>query len=965
MASTGSESACRARWPWIGSVAVLSFVLLLIVGCQTADRDPRSTSTSIGLTSTQTPSVDDLATAVARILDDRQRRPPAQAPTAGTVAANEPPQSPDNLEVATSTTPSASPTTVDVGRLSVDELSAVVAQILRDRKLVTAPEPSTNSTPSASSVQTAANPILSPSPVKPTEPVRSPTSPEPVAVQEVAATVPDSKTPPTDRAERVAALLARILSEQQGGAPAQPDAPTALDTLSHATTTGHAPAPLVAPTRVQPDPTTTITPTNTVSDEQVARIVRRVLHEQQRASTQSRAVVQAAVPTPLPPQPVSTPSPPAQPASPGAVGPSTAVNTNVAPIQPGRSPSFEELVRAVERILRETEEKSQRMELPPNDGLAPAGTPSSWNPSPTGSSLVQARSPKVVVRMQSSSLWPEEPSRPAPPSRPLIRRQDPCFTGLSDEELARTIALTLKNRARRNAVETSADLGRPRATTTKAVSTAVTGLAASAAPVSAPSVEAPFPAPERPPKPGGVRASPKEIDDLARQIALILKSRVSGQVATSHRGDAAPAYSAASLASGKATPFVISDPRVPSLAPAQAPAAAVAEGEAIAASVGGDAFAFANPFDSSKTPISGTCANCGKAHPDGFWFEDADCAGCGRAPCQGLTCYPFPAHTAVGRYIGELYESICCPDPCYQPSWVPEANAAFFIDYARPQTVTRFRYDSMPNLNFPDRAEYYWAESMYNSKGSFEGKGPKPPLLAGPRGHILRGWSSINLNVGSFYTEAASKRASFFVEIPYESVNAYPKASNAPPNVGAFRHAAGFADMNIGTKSLLFDSRLMQLTFQFRTYFPIGNVSQGLGNGHVSLEPSLLTSIRLGPETYFQGQLAEWIPIGGDQNYAGSILKYGMSFNQVLWHCTPDIPLIGTFEMDGWVFQDGLYTSPFTGPTKASNSSYFNLGPGLRMSVCKMIDFGVAVTWPVTSQSWADPWLRSELRIIY
>ena len=30
-------------------------------------------------------------------------------------------------------------------------------------------------------------------------------------------------------------------------------------------------------------------------------------------------------------------------------------------------------------------------------------------------------------------------------------------------------------------------------------------------------------------------------------------------------------------------------------------------------------------------------------------------------------------------------------------------------------------------------------------------------------------------------------------------------------------------------------------------------------------------SLRLAPETYFQGQIAEWIPIGGDKEYQGSI----------------------------------------------------------------------------------------------
>ena len=36
-----------------------------------------------------------------------------------------------------------------------------------------------------------------------------------------------------------------------------------------------------------------------------------------------------------------------------------------------------------------------------------------------------------------------------------------------------------------------------------------------------------------------------------------------------------------------------------------------------------------------------------------------------------------------------------------------------------------------------------------------------------------------------------------------------------------------------------------------------------------------------------------------------------MSLNQVLWHVTPDSPLIATLEMDGWSFENGGYTRPY------------------------------------------------------
>src|SRR5262249_20693838 len=50
--------------------------------------------------------------------------------------------------------------------------------------------------------------------------------------------------------------------------------------------------------------------------------------------------------------------------------------------------------------------------------------------------------------------------------------------------------------------------------------------------------------------------------------------------------------------------------------------------------------------------------------------------GCvpGREP--GNCCCGCDANTCVGRMLLGLYDCICCPDPCYEPSWQPLANAA-------------------------------------------------------------------------------------------------------------------------------------------------------------------------------------------------------------------------------------------------------------------------------------------------
>jgi len=294
-----------------------------------------------------------------------------------------------------------------------------------------------------------------------------------------------------------------------------------------------------------------------------------------------------------------------------------------------------------------------------------------------------------------------------------------------------------------------------------------------------------------------------------------------------------------------------------------------------------------------------------------------------------------------------MYQELCCPDPCYQPKWEPAANASFFADYARPRTVTRFRYDNLEDMVRPDRNQF-WIEQVTPSR--MNGK-----TIANPR---------LRLQEVYLYQEAAGERGSLFVEIPYRQIN-----PNYMPS------QAGFSDINFGTKALFFDSELLQMTFQFRTYTPSGSVGSGLGTGHFSLDPSILTSLKLGPDTYFQGQFGNWIPIGGTTadkvNYAGGIFYWLMSLNQVLWYPTPNSPLIGTLEMDGWSFENGGYTNkvlPGNNPQvamKGGGVSYFNIGPGIRQSVCNRLDFGGAITFATSTIHWAQPWFRFEVRFLF
>jgi hypothetical protein len=347
------------------------------------------------------------------------------------------------------------------------------------------------------------------------------------------------------------------------------------------------------------------------------------------------------------------------------------------------------------------------------------------------------------------------------------------------------------------------------------------------------------------------------------------------------------------------------------------------------------------------TPGLGGCASCqngllGSLAPVG---HDDNLCHCGAGPCVPgrKPCHHCEAHNCFDRFWCALYECLCCPDPCYEPRWIAAANAAFMVDGARPVTQQRLRWDHARDMHFPDRAEYFWARA--------DGLGPGPPPRPPFRGEIALDFDEL-----VYYAEAARGGFSAFVEVPYRSID---------PVLA--RDAAGFADMNLGTKSLIFDCELLQVTLQMRMFIPSGETFEGLGNGHMTLEPSLLVAIKLAPDTYLQGQISEWIPLGGDPTYEGAILHHHLSLNHVLYRLLPDVPVIGTAEYSGWSFQDGAYTDPVIGSfQKASNQTYAMLGCGFRLVVCDRVDFGVSAFFGLTDpQHFASEWYRSEIRWRY
>jgi hypothetical protein len=396
--------------------------------------------------------------------------------------------------------------------------------------------------------------------------------------------------------------------------------------------------------------------------------------------------------------------------------------------------------------------------------------------------------------------------------------------------------------------------------------------------------------------------------------------------------------------------------------PARAQAPAPAGGDAVPAY----AQAVLTGTDPAVTPAG--CSSCGGGGPvpalmpPGWGGGACACSdGCDSCQCKPgrSRCCPAAvgcADSCLGRFFGGLTECLCCPDPCYEPRWVNAANAAFFQDTVRPRNTTRLRWDAGQNVVLPERAEFFWARP-----GELGGRGPR------------RIENRVNYNTLSLYQEIASERFAFFIEVPYTNVQPAINPSDA-----------NFGDINLGTKSLLIDCELLQVTFQFKTFIPTGNARNGLGTGHASLEPALLSALKLSPLTYLQGMLAEWIPLGGDGTYAGAIIHYHLSLNHQFFRRGP-FELIGTGEFNGWTFQDGAnanralvgprnaagdlaaanITQLNNNPASASGVTYVTMGPGLRLVYCENFDIGFGAAFALSQNHWADQLYRTEVRFRY
>jgi hypothetical protein len=262
-------------------------------------------------------------------------------------------------------------------------------------------------------------------------------------------------------------------------------------------------------------------------------------------------------------------------------------------------------------------------------------------------------------------------------------------------------------------------------------------------------------------------------------------------------------------------------------------------------------------------------------------------------------------------------------------------TAPGYLDPAAPMSVFRLRYDSEYHIDRPDRAEFFYAKT-----GLIGGRGV-PDIESVIAAQQLMAYLEV----------APTDNFSFFAEVPYRILN--PDQND---------NASGISDVSFGAKAALINDPNRILTLQLKGYGPSGDASQGLGNGHWTIEPSLLAWKKLGERTQVYAQLGDWIPLT-DSDFAGNVLDYGVGISYALvdrccYRISPIVELVGWSVFSGKEFT-GLDT-PIPLTVDASGTTILNAKLGVRLETDRQsvyVGYGRALT--------GEFWYRDIVRVEY
>jgi len=292
-----------------------------------------------------------------------------------------------------------------------------------------------------------------------------------------------------------------------------------------------------------------------------------------------------------------------------------------------------------------------------------------------------------------------------------------------------------------------------------------------------------------------------------------------------------------------------------------------------------------------------------------------------------------------------------------------------YIDDPIVSSQIRIRFDDAFEDQFPDRSEFFYAKC-----GCYRGLQTAIPPAYDPNapGPGLGVPNAINFQQLYMNVEYSPRhRFSAFVEVPIRWLQ--PQGFQTIPPFPGFSSQSGLSDVNAGFKFAAVATESTYLTFQFKSYFPSGDASKGLGTNHYSIEPSLLMYQKLSSRFSVEGQIGDWHPIGGSagvptagsEGFAGDVFFYGIGPSYKLYQ-GHHIGLVPVVELFGWHVLGGFQTQPVTGTvdgaaSEVSGMNIVNLKFGVRTNIglhnSVYAGFGQALTH--------DDWYKHIVRLEY
>lgn len=301
-----------------------------------------------------------------------------------------------------------------------------------------------------------------------------------------------------------------------------------------------------------------------------------------------------------------------------------------------------------------------------------------------------------------------------------------------------------------------------------------------------------------------------------------------------------------------------------------------------------------------------------------------------------------------------------------------------YIDNPIVESQIRIRFDDAFEDEFPDRSEFVYAKCgcythLNNPQLPSSLQLAYDPHAPGPRLGVPNSINYQQLFLNLEYS--AHRRFSAFVEVPIRWLQPQGFKSAPPASLGflPFSNQSGLGDVTAGFKFAAVASEGTYVTFQFKSYFPSGDPSKGMGTNHYSVEPSLLLYHSLSDSLTLEGQIGDWHPLWGSagvptsssEGFAGDVFFYGIGPSYRLYNRNR-VQIAPVVELFGWHVLGGFQTLP-GGPVDLAASevggmNIVNLKFGVRTYIGARNSFYVGFGQALTHDDWYKHIVRLEYR---